>query len=474
MNMRTAGAIGAVLIVAIVLFVVFGSGDGGADDAPAAGGAARAPAAEGAAPAPKVEAPARQAPGATAEVASKSTTLPVGTVREKTGSDAAALALLAEAWSTGAGLSQAIAPEGLSVAVGSAQVRRFDADALGEPRRSSPKLSVEDCADATLNAVVGEPFLTAYFSVDAKIRAWPSDRAEWSSLRCYGLDAPERPAVRACVKDTDDGPRVAGMQVGLTSRPDTGKTVTREDRALATPAAPKAAVGETYNVVLVADKDMLNARAEPNADAKIVHRFSPKARGIESTGQTKTVEKTDWIELRTPDGTGWVNRHFVAHARGAAQMESDPRYVFLAESLLRALREKKTPSLGRRGLYVMHYGDPVRVQGVDWSVAAEQARKYDGSACRECIDGTMRSVVGNALTDALRDANAERAYGKMRTGANQSWQIPTKFSGFNLMTVFDPHDEACPDVDWMTAAFFFDEEDGEPQLVGVAFDEWSP
>ncbi|MEM7675115.1 MAG: hypothetical protein AAF449_03830 [Myxococcota bacterium] len=399
---------------------------------------------------------------------------------EKAGRDAKAIARVARAWSTGNGWTDAVGAKGLTLVAADGASVTLGLDALAKIREQPPGFATENCSEATVNTIFGEPLLEAYFGIDAKIQPWPSDNAAWSAYRCFGLvPANEGPAVRVCVVDDEDRVRAAVVQVGLTERPTAQVALAHPDLALSkepqtVPTARSDAGPGEYNVVRIAKHTTLPAYRQADLKSAVIHRFVADARSIPATGANKKDEASAWIQLTTPAGPGWVERRFVARVISKDDMTKDDRYRQAMTELLHALVDKPSSSAVPRELDIMHYDEPLRWSSIENARALSMSRKWAGPACESCIEGTVRDVIGGALTDVLHDVNAVTAVGELRSGPNSSWLIPVEFSGFNLISIYDPHDTDCSGYDWMSAAFFFDEQDGAPALVAVGFGAWSP
>lgn len=73
--------------------------------------------------------------------------------------------------------------------------------------------------------------------------------------------------------------------------------------ALSGPAAADPAFPWIYDVVGVADDDVLNIRAEPSSSAEVVGSLPPDATGIEAV----TVNDNGyWLQIALPESTGWA------------------------------------------------------------------------------------------------------------------------------------------------------------------------
>ena len=325
--------------------------------------------------------------------------------------DAAAIAALADAWSGGStAWAKAVGPDGLAVAVGMGAPVEVSLEALASIRDAPPSLVTEDCEQGTVNQAVGEPLLAAFLCAGSQ--GSPVGVGPAGVVRVSGATAskaPDQPVVRACVQSGAEGVRVEAVEAGLQDRPTTEESLPRVFAPMP-PAAPKAPADgpAKYNVVLIAAEDTLAARAGPKHDAATVYQFSHSAREILGTGEVNRSDDAMWVSGRkTPKGPAWVDRTYLSRARNADEMASMPQYRRAPLDLLQAVSGEGTPSLGSRGLYFMHYAAPIKITAGDWQNALAESRKFDGVACEDCIDGTTGKILGAALTDTLRDANAK-------------------------------------------------------------------
>lgn len=70
--------------------------------------------------------------------------------------------------------------------------------------------------------------------------------------------------------------------------------------------------GQVLGVVGVPFDDVLNIRAEPGADQRIVARLHPLADDVVATGAARQLTDTIWYGATVAGVTGWVNSRFVA------------------------------------------------------------------------------------------------------------------------------------------------------------------
>lgn len=66
-------------------------------------------------------------------------------------------------------------------------------------------------------------------------------------------------------------------------------------------------------VVEVAEDDVLNVRSGPGVDSPIIGMLAPDT-VVQTTGNEAPVGSSQWAEIRTPNGFGWVNERFLGPA----------------------------------------------------------------------------------------------------------------------------------------------------------------
>jgi hypothetical protein len=72
------------------------------------------------------------------------------------------------------------------------------------------------------------------------------------------------------------------------------------------------AAGEVLGVVGVAFDDVLNVRAAPGVDQRIVARLEPLADDVVATGAARLLGRSIWLEVTVDGTTGWANSAFLA------------------------------------------------------------------------------------------------------------------------------------------------------------------
>ncbi|HSK06153.1 MAG TPA: SH3 domain-containing protein [Acidimicrobiia bacterium] len=72
------------------------------------------------------------------------------------------------------------------------------------------------------------------------------------------------------------------------------------------------AAGDTVAVIGVAHDDVLNLRAAPGADQRILERIPPLYDSLIALGHTRDLSTSFWIEVEYRGSTGWVNYRYIA------------------------------------------------------------------------------------------------------------------------------------------------------------------
>ena len=97
---------------------------------------------------------------------------------------------------------------------------------------------------------------------------------------------------------------------------------------------------DSYAVIGVTRDDVLNIRAEPNADSEIVGAFSPVAQDIVISAESRSLTSL-WVEVQQGDTVGWVNAHYLARQIGTLDTTVADKSL---EALI-ALRDKDFTTL---------------------------------------------------------------------------------------------------------------------------------
>lgn len=226
-----------------------------------------------------------------------------------------------------------------------------------------------------------------------------------------------------------------------------------------------------YAVVFVASDDVLNVRAEPNASAAIVTTITHDGKGVVATGK----RSDDWMEVSSGDKQGWVNSRFLAEEVAFDEAKAQQKL----DAFLNVVKAKGdlTPVVSARGLYVSYFGPlqhfaPAALPGL---LKSEEKKMWTGPACDEpCDEGTFYEQVAAPLVDLWSKADKQIRAGVWQKGGNASADPPAGLSNFHFLSVFHQGSQANDFLDWRTYGVYFDHRDGEPSVIALVPDQWSP
>lgn len=251
------------------------------------------------------------------------------------------------------------------------------------------------------------------------------------------------------------------------------------------PSLDGVAVSDRAAVVLVAEDDTLNVRDTAGVDGDVIGMLEPDVTVI-LAGDEETVGASGWVEVRTPDGTGWVNGTFLAAAVPADVFDADVDVITLLDEFIAAIELDAdiTPYVSERGLYVAYNAPPVRFarDALDGITTDGTTYQWPSPALETDSPENPYRTFAEAVTDSFVSAYADddtviRRNEPFEGGNGRLPQdaIPFEFSGFNYLAVHDPGDNPeYGGLDWSTWYVSIDYESGRPVIVGLTVDQWSP
>jgi spore germination protein GerM len=242
-------------------------------------------------------------------------------------------------------------------------------------------------------------------------------------------------------------------------------------------------------VALVPEDDTLNVRTGAGVDHGILGSLPPGV-VVARTGSEQPVGSATWAEIATPVGPGWVNDLFLAAVVEDGAFAADGTVDDLLDELATIISADGELSevASRRGIHVSHHGPLVRypVSDLDgiltdpttykWPSAALDINDPDQAA--ELPDRTFAEAVTDRFLSAYDDPDTRLTRDTPVEAGNSrppELAIPFELQEFHYVAVHDPGDN--PDfggLDWITWYVSIDYEDGEPRIVGLTVDEWSP
>ncbi|MGI9598564.1 MAG: GerMN domain-containing protein [Acidimicrobiales bacterium] len=247
---------------------------------------------------------------------------------------------------------------------------------------------------------------------------------------------------------------------------------------------------EIRRVVLIPERDVLNVRLAAGAGNEIIGMLATGTE-VALTGPIVEVGSSGWYELVTPAGAGWVNGRFLAEPVDDPAFRSDERVTALLDRTVEIIKARG--DLGEvasvRGLYVSHHAPPVRFTPAQLATVLGDGTTYkwpsntidmdDPVAVEQEVPSkTFAEAIGDSLVSTWDDPDRATAIDEPLNGGNgrlPSFAIPPELVGFHFISIFDSGDN--PDfggLDWTSWHVSIDYEDGEPVLVGLTIDQWSP
>jgi len=239
-------------------------------------------------------------------------------------------------------------------------------------------------------------------------------------------------------------------------------------------------------VVLVADDDVLNVREDPGVEAPIVGMLVPGVI-VAKTGLSQVVGSSVWDQVATPLGNGWVNGRFLGAVVTATAFADDSRVTDLLDEFAGVIASNGDlrQVVSRRGLYVSHNSYPIRfsLAELDGILTDPTTYKWPSNALGpDQLDELPSRTFAEAITDsflsAYDDTDTQLTSNEPIAGGNgrlDEYAIPFEFAGFNYVGVYDPGDnEEYGGLDWSTWYVSIDYEDGDPVIVGLTVDMWTP
>ena len=241
-------------------------------------------------------------------------------------------------------------------------------------------------------------------------------------------------------------------------------------------------------VALVPTDDVLNVRQDPTHLSPIVGMLLPGVI-VERLGPEEIVGSSVWAQIETPFGGFWVNDRFLAAHVTAGQFENDTKVEQLLDDFADIIANDGDlrAVTSRRGLYVSHHAAPVRWPSDELGTILTDPTTYqwpsnaigeDDPEFDQIPARTFAAAVADSFLSAYDDPDTITTVNdpiEAGNGRLPAYAIPFEFQSFNYIGVHDSGDN--PDyggIDWVTWYISIDYEEGEPVIVGMTLDMWSP
>lgn len=242
---------------------------------------------------------------------------------------------------------------------------------------------------------------------------------------------------------------------------------------------------DVFRVVLVAADDVLNVRSSAGVDAGIIGKLVPGA-AVRGTGGTASVGTSEWMEINTPVGPGWVNGLFLTSSVAAAGFpdDVDPTEVVAELAARFAAGEDFSSLVSEKGLWVAHHAPPIRFSGDDLDGILDDPTTYRWGSnalepdSPEITPQTFSGAIAEPFVSVWDDPDAEIKVDAVTEGPNgrtADYIVPTEFDGFGYVSVFDSGDNPAYDgLDWMEWVVSLAWENDQVKIVGLTIDQWAP
>jgi hypothetical protein len=262
----------------------------------------------------------------------------------------------------------------------------------------------------------------------------------------------------------------------------TGPTTTTSEPAQVDPLLQD----RLWAVVLVTADDVLNIRSGPGVGNPIVAAAPPTERDLALTGRFETVGSSRWVELASFETGGWVNSYFLTPQYTTQEidvaMDTLGRMAELGD--LMSTGGDISDPMSRRGLSVIYFDDELRHYSradLQTIMSSADVITWSSTGCMACVDRTFAQAVGDTYLSVYDDLpnDAQTLLDDVLIGGGGPFPpeaaIPVPFQNFHFVSFFDPGDD--PDfggLDWWTWLVFFDIEDGQAVIAGMAPAAWAP
>ncbi|MCJ7725419.1 MAG: GerMN domain-containing protein [Acidimicrobiia bacterium] len=243
-------------------------------------------------------------------------------------------------------------------------------------------------------------------------------------------------------------------------------------------------------VVLTSETDAVAVRLNPGTDAPVVGALEPGVVVMRS-GLTEIADSSSWVQIGTPMGALWVDGRFLGADVGNVDFENDERVADLLSEFAATIERRGDlrPLVSARGLYLAYNADPILFTPSELEGILEDPTTYqwpshlispDDPAAANLPARSFAVQIGDSFTAAFGDPASSFEHNEWIDAAEQgipeaAIPIPFELRSFNYIAVHnngdDPDREA---INWITWYVSIDYEGGEPRVVAMTFDAWTP
>lgn len=242
------------------------------------------------------------------------------------------------------------------------------------------------------------------------------------------------------------------------------------------------------NVVLVAEDDVLNVRTGPGVDNEILGGLAPNTTVV-LMGDSERVGSSTWVEILTPRGNGWVNSFFLTEWQFPSDvLTSDLEALLDRTAAIIAADGDLSEVASSRGIFVSHHYTPIRFRPSELESVLKDPTTYkwgsnalnldDPLDAQEIPSRTFSEAIADSFVSVWTDEDVQVAVDEPINGGNgrlPDWALPVELKGFHYVSMYDPGDnEEYGGLDWVSWHVSIEYEDGDPKIVAMTIDQWSP
>jgi hypothetical protein len=216
----------------------------------------------------------------------------------------------------------------------------------------------------------------------------------------------------------------------------------------------------TYQVIFVAEDDVLNVRTGPGTTNPVAGELPPDATNIIVVGPGEDVAGSLWVPVVAGPLSGWVNGHFLTESVDGATFCNDPAIETLLEAMGTAVADRDGEALAQlvhpeRGLRIhRHWWNPeVHIEPADVAELFTGDQGYywgiadgTGDEMRGPFSGYILPLLERNLLPAT-----ELGCNRILHGSTAGLvQLPEGYETANYYAVYRPADEGMIEFDWGT------------------------
>lgn len=239
-----------------------------------------------------------------------------------------------------------------------------------------------------------------------------------------------------------------------------------------------------YAVILVESGDVLNIRSAAGVGHAIVGTLPPATKNVNRTGPVFGAGGSDWVEIQTASGTGWVNSRFLTEYVGPSAFCSDARVTNLLNSLKTALLTSNGELFGSLvspvhglDLRLWRYGASANYSPKEaaWAFSSDYVISWGpapGSG-----DETLGTFSAQPLPRLQEVFGADYSLHcndtlDLATFSLAPW--PSEYANVNFYTVYKPGSEQYGGLDWRAWIVGIEYVQGQPTLFALFHFQWEP